>query len=70
MWIIIYAPVVEVSKRVSLFFSRLGRAGWGYGCQPWFVTNQTLRCCHKIENENGGDRGGAMLVIVSGLHIL
>ena len=33
-------------KACFLFF-RLGRAG----CQPWFLTNQTLRCCHKIENE-------------------
>ena len=29
MWIIFYAPVVEVSRRVSLFFGRLGRVGVG-----------------------------------------
>ena len=31
MLIIFYAPVVEVSRRVSLFFGRLGRAVQGGG---------------------------------------
>ena len=60
MWLIFYAPVVKVSRRVSLFSGRLGSAGWGWGCRPWFLTNQILRCCHKKEGE------GIFLMAVTG----
>ena len=50
MCIIFYAPVVEVSRRVSLFFGRQGSVGVGMSA---VVCNQSniLICCHKLESE-------------------